>query len=89
MSPLLREGDEVLHRLDGVFDIGDVVVAHHPFKRDVMLIKQAVASDDHDRVRLVGTNPGQSTDSRSFGAVPRAAIVGRVTCRLPASEGAP
>ena len=78
----------MLHRVDGVFEIGDIVVAHHPFKRDVMLIKQAAVSDDPDRVRLLGLNPGESTDSRSFGPVRAAAIVGRVTCRLPPAAGA-
>lgn len=82
MLPVLADGDEVLHRLDGHFEIGDIVVARHPFKRDVMLIKQ-VAAGDNNRVRLLGLNPRQSTDSRSFGAVARDMIVGRVTCRLP------
>lgn len=82
MLPLLADGDEVLYRLDGHFEMGDIVVAHHPFKRDVMLIKQVAPGDDH-RVRVLGLNPRQSTDSRSFGQLARTAIVGRVTCRLP------
>lgn len=85
MLPTLADGDEVLHRLDGRFEIGDIVVAHHPLTRDVMLIKQVAAGDEH-RVRVLGLNPRQSTDSRSFGAVARALIVGRVTCRLPPEE---
>jgi hypothetical protein len=62
-----------------------VVVARHPFQKDVRLVKQVVSVDDDGRCQLQGTNPLgviESSDSRGFGPVPREKIVGRVTSRF-------
>ncbi len=86
MSPLFRDGDVVLANL-GAYrahspQIGDVVIARHPYQTNEIIIKRIAAIDDEGRYELRGENPLESTDSRSFGAVSPALILGRVTCRL-------
>lgn len=81
MQPLLKPGDEVLIAPGATPVPGDIVVARHPFRRDVRLIKrvQAVVGD---RYVLTGDNPAESTDSRTFGPVAAEQIIGRVTSRF-------
>ncbi len=86
MLPVLKQGDDVLvdlhsyrHRPPAP---GEIVVARHPYRADVKLIKRVVAVDLDGSVRLAGLNPAESTDSRHFGAVPVTHVLGRVTSRL-------
>lgn len=82
MYPLFREGDIVdvdeeayVHALPRP---GDIVLAHHPFKRDVVMLKRVDHITSEGRVFLVGDNRLESSDSRSFGALPPARLIGRV-----------
>ena len=61
---------------------GEVVVARHPFRTDVRLIKRVRERPSEGRVALAGDRADVSTDSRDFGAVPVADVVGRVVLRL-------
>ena len=89
MLPVLQPGDEVLvdkraYRKTPPMP-GDLVVARHPFQKDVRLVKQVTAVDADGRCRLEGTNPLgviESSDSRGFGSVSQEKIVGRVTSRF-------
>ncbi len=87
MRPLLAPGDEVL--IDplayrhGLPHVGDIVVAQHPYIRDLRLIKRVTAVNAGGRCRLEGENSAASTDSRAFGALSPAHLLGRVTSRLP------
>ncbi len=65
--------------------LGEIVVARHPYRTDVHLVKR-VARLDGERIHLLGDNPAQSTDSRTLGGFSPERIVGRVTSTLP--EGA-
>ncbi len=87
MQPTLLDGDEVLVAAYGrrAPQRGDVVLLQHPLHSDVRVIKR-VASLEADRVFVQGDNPAQSTDSRSFGGVPRSNILGRITLVLPRLE---
>ncbi len=86
MLPLLVPGSEVLinplayrqHRPQP----GDLVVAYHPRQPDLRLIKWVVSVDD-EGCFLQGLNAAASTDSREFGTVPWARVVGQVVCRFP------
>lgn len=83
MAPHLQTGDEVLldpraYRRNAP-QPGDIVLAQHPYWRDLKLVKRVEAVLDGDRYRLSGDNPAESTDSRAFGSIPRRDILGRVT----------
>lgn len=86
MMPLLQAGDQVLvdllayrHKLP---QVGDIVVAQHPKKAEIRMIKR-VALIFEQSCFLVGDNRLESTDSRSFGCVPFELLQGGVTSRLP------
>ncbi len=81
MSPFLQDGDEVLLvRISGP-KTGDVVVAKHPYKRTVKILKRVSRIDRHGAIFLLGDNPTESTDSRTFGAVQAIDICGKVVCK--------
>lgn len=83
MRPHLQPGDEVLvdpyaYRRSAP-QPGEIVLAQHPYRRDLKLVKRVAAVLEGDRYRLRGDNPSESTDSRTFGNLPRQEILGRVT----------
>lgn len=82
MAPVLGAGDDVLYAPHQPAKPGDLVVARHPFDTSVLLIKRLDHFDDRGYAWLIGLNPAESTDSRSFGAVPPDRLLGRITCRL-------
>lgn len=59
--------------------VGDVVALRDP--RTGRTLVKRVASIVGDRVEVVGDNPARSTDSRTFGAVARADVLGRAVYR--------
>ena len=81
MVPTLKNGDIVLVDPQANFSIGDVVLAKHPYKSSVMILKR-IADKDNRTLSLAGDNPAESTDSRTFGAVSIESIIGKVVCRL-------
>jgi nickel-type superoxide dismutase maturation protease len=86
MLPLLKPGEEVLVDPKAYQDTdpqpGDIVVARHPLQPDIRMIKRVKARLEDGCYRLEGDNSLESTDSRSFGPVPREHILGRVTSRF-------
>ena len=86
MAPTLRPGDHVLVDL-GAFRasgpaVGDLVLATHPHTA-VRIIKRIASTGPSGAVELQGDNAALSTDSREFGPVELAAVLGRVTARFP------
>jgi nickel-type superoxide dismutase maturation protease len=87
MRPTLSSGDHVL--VDpGAYRsspprVGDVVLARHPFRRDVEMVKRVRDTLPGARFVLAGDNPAESTDSRTLGSVPLELIRGRVVLRFP------
>ncbi|MBU6230540.1 MAG: nickel-type superoxide dismutase maturation protease [Cyanobacteria bacterium REEB459] len=86
MMPLLQPGEEVLVDPNSYRrhppQPGDLVVASHPHQPGLELIKWVVYGQG-DLYFIAGINLGASTDSRSFGLVSRAHLLGRVVCRFP------
>ena len=60
---------------------GDVVLAHHPFKPDVLVVKRIHRVETDGRLFLVGDNPDPlaSEDSHNFGPVSPDAVQGKLT----------
>jgi nickel-type superoxide dismutase maturation protease len=82
MLPVLSPDDEVLIRPCRSYRVGDIIVARHPFRTDVQLIKRLARFDGQGRVWLEGLNAEESSDSRTLGAVTPDLILGRVTSLL-------
>lgn len=78
MLPTLQGGDRVLAVVRARPRPGDLVVVRDP-RRPVRLLVKRVADVDLNGITVLGDNPGASTDSRSFGPVPR--VWGRAVYR--------
>jgi nickel-type superoxide dismutase maturation protease len=79
MRPTLEPGDRVLV-LRLAPRAGDVVALRDPRDASRVLVKR-VASIDGDGIDVRGDNDVASTDSRTFGAVDRDDVLGRVVYR--------
>ena len=86
MAPTLSEGAVVLVDLHVSTRqkslAGEIVVARHPYRKDTRLLKRVDHVLSDGRCFLIGDAPGASTDSRSFGAVPVADVLGVVVARF-------
>ncbi len=82
MLPTLKNGDAVLINPQAEVETGDIVLANHPFKQSVKMIKRIGEISNDEKFLLVGDNPNESSDSRSFGAISKKEILGKVVCRL-------
>ena len=82
MEPTLNNNDVVLIEATTNVAVGDIVLAQHPYKRSVKMLKRVEKIDENGRFSLVGDNPNESTDSRTFGTVSIEYIYGKAVCRL-------
>lgn len=82
MSPTLTDGDVILISPKASIVPGDIVVAKHPYKQSVKILKRVAAIDENGRYSLEGDNPDESSDSRTFGTLPIEYIHGKAVCRL-------
>src|SRR6266702_6893505 len=75
MSPALRPGDVIW--ATGIFRslrLGEIVVVRHDGLEKI----KRIADVHNNRVFLVGDNPAQSTDSRSFGWLDAQVVIAKV-----------
>lgn len=88
MRPTLEEGDRLLVVRDGRARPGDLVVVPDPRDPGRLVVKRVVVASAAG-LTVRGDNPRASTDSREFGAVPKAGVRGRVVYRYapPARRG--
>src|SRR5689334_8034723 len=81
MEPALRPGDCLLIRRTRRIRPGQVVIARHPERPEMLLVKRAARQADGGWW-LESDNPGAgAVDSRRFGVVPGLLIEGRVLVR--------
>ncbi|MGI8927337.1 MAG: nickel-type superoxide dismutase maturation protease [Tepidiformaceae bacterium] len=85
MLPVLRPGDFVIIDTRGFGRRlplpGAIVLARDPRSPARLIVKRVGRIDLHGGVWLTGDNAAASTDSRTFGPVPPALIIGRVRWR--------
>jgi nickel-type superoxide dismutase maturation protease len=82
MWPTFRNGDVLFFQPLGDDDIlaaGDVVLAQHPLKGSVLIVKRVHRVLPTGEVFLVGdqTDPTATEDSHNFGPVGHASVMGR------------
>lgn len=85
MLPTLTSGEDVL-----VVPVGrttklspsDIVVCFHPLTPHLRIIKRVSETFYDGSCYLLSDNLQEGNDSRSFGVVDRALIIGRVTSRF-------
>lgn len=85
MRPTLEPGDRLLVARAGRIRRGDLVAVADPRYPGRLLVKRA-ADVNGGWVELRGDNPGASTDSREFGAVPVTEVRGKVVRRYAPSN---
>jgi nickel-type superoxide dismutase maturation protease len=87
MEPALRPGDWLLVRRTMIpgrppnLRAGQVVVARHPGRPDMLIVKRAARLDAGGWWLASDTPAAGAVDSRAFGAVPASLIEGRVLLR--------
>ena len=82
MLPTLRDGEVVAVNPHVAPHPGELVLCRHPFRTDVLVIKRVSEITDDGALVLHGDRPSESTDSRSFGPVPRVHFRGVVVATL-------
>jgi nickel-type superoxide dismutase maturation protease len=83
MAPAVKHGDQLLVRRTRVGSVpapGSVVVVRLPDGTEA--VKRFVRQEPDGGLWLQGDNPLASTDSRTLGALPVHAVVGRVVLRV-------
>ncbi len=91
MQPTLLPGDILLVDTRAYAasppQLGDIVLAHHPYQKDLTIIKRVVDITSEGRLVLHSDNPSVGSDSRSFGTLSPQRLIGRVTCRVKGAKG--
>lgn len=83
MVPTLQDGDHVLVDPGALRPTpGAVVWIRHPHRPDLTMVKRVHRVAPDGSLTVVGDNPGRSTDSRQFGALPPDLVLGTVVWRF-------
>jgi nickel-type superoxide dismutase maturation protease len=82
MNPTLKDGEAVLVDRAAKIEVGDIVVAKHPFEQNSEVVKRVERINERGHYFLMGDNLQDSNDSRHFGAVAKEYIKGKVVARL-------
>jgi nickel-type superoxide dismutase maturation protease len=82
MTPSLNIGDRLVVDPRTSVRASDVVLAKHPFKKSVRILKRVSSIGPNGRIFLSGDNPSESSDSRVFGTVSGESIIGKVVARF-------
>lgn len=82
MMPAIRTGDAVLIDPAAKIALGDVVLARHPYRSSIKILKRVSAVGPDGALSLIGDNPDESTDSRTFGSISIDLVIGKAVCKL-------
>jgi nickel-type superoxide dismutase maturation protease len=86
MEPTVRDGDWlIVRKLGRPPRVGELVVAADPREPTRLLVKRVTAVAG-DSVTVAGDSPDRSTDSRHFGAIASATVVGTPVLRYAPLE---
>lgn len=86
MVPAFHDGDRLLVRYGARVRVGDAVIARDPRDQTLILVKRA-ARREPGGWWLLADNPYAPGDSRQFGVVPDALVLGRVLARVGRRRG--
>jgi len=86
MSPTLKDGEIVLVDPKATLSSGDIVLADHPYKKSVRILKRIDRIEENGHLFLIGDNVRESSDSRNFGPISARSILGKVVCQLGGSK---
>ena len=79
MWPTHKDGDSLEFTMlkDQKLSVGDLVVAPHPLKPRVQIVKRIAEMIGDSKLQLVGDNPDPlaSEDSHNFGPVPKNSVI--------------
>ncbi|WP_370093660.1 nickel-type superoxide dismutase maturation protease [Streptacidiphilus sp. MAP12-20] len=81
MAPTLAHGDHLLCHYGARLRPGAVVVAQHPLRQDLLVVKRAVERRAYGWW-LLSDNSAVESDSRDYGPVPDSLVLGRVLLRF-------
>ena len=81
MAPTLAHGDRLFCRYGGRVRAGAIVVARHPLRQELFVVKRAVERRGGGWW-LLSDNSRVESDSRDFGPVPDELVLGRVLLRI-------
>ncbi|MFJ6695565.1 nickel-type superoxide dismutase maturation protease [Streptomyces sp. NPDC091272] len=81
MVPTLRHRDQVVVHWGAEVRPGDVAVLRHPLQQDLLVVKRVAERRDGGWWVLGDNRDEGMSDSRTFGAVPPALVLGRVRAR--------
>ncbi len=82
MFPALRSGATVIVNPHLEIGVGDVILAKHPFKQSIRMAKRVAQITEDGRYFVLGDNALESEDSRAFGAIKPADVIGKITSIL-------
>ncbi|MEO6588647.1 MAG: nickel-type superoxide dismutase maturation protease [Pyrinomonadaceae bacterium] len=82
MLPTLKPGDCILINPGLKPNIGNIVFFRHPYIQKVYVVKRLAEITLEGSYIVLGDNPPESTDSRSFGAILAVNILGVAVCRV-------
>jgi nickel-type superoxide dismutase maturation protease len=81
MEPALRAGDWIVVRsLSRPPRVGEIVLVRDPRDQENLMLKR-IAGVSKETCTVLGDRPEESTDSRTFGPVPLANVLGRALFR--------
>ena len=85
MFPTLMHGDSLIMKKfktnDRLPSVGTIVVAKHPFKKNLLIIKRVIKRNPSS-IYIAGDNPEFSSDSSDFGEIDKSLIVGEITSSI-------